>query len=50
LIAARVWKLGDEPLGPEFGEISRQPLLAAGQQVPRGERVGELLEVLGRRA
>ena len=42
------------PCGKERGK-SRQPLLAAGQQVPRGERVGELLdagmlEALGCRA
>ena len=34
----------------EEGREARQPLLAAGQQVPRGERVGELLKALGRRA
>ena len=37
------------PCGKERGK-TRQPLLAAGQQVPRRERVGELLEALGRRA
>ena len=37
------------PCGKERSK-TRQPLLAAGQQVPRGERVGELLEALGRRA
>jgi len=32
LIAARVWKLGDEPLGPELGEIvaERAKLIAIG--------------------
>ena len=33
MIAARVWKLGDEPLGPEFGEIvtERGKLIAIGR-------------------
>ena len=35
--------------GKEGGK-ARQPFLAAGQQVPRGERVGELLEALWYRA
>ena len=33
MIAARVWKLGDEPLGPELGEIvaERGKLIAIGR-------------------
>src|SRR6202030_4504294 len=34
------------PGGKEWHE-ARQPLLAAMQQIPRGERVGELLEAFG---
>ena len=31
----------------EEGREVRQPLLAAGQQIPRGERVGEFLQAIG---
>ena len=31
----------------EEGREVRQPLLAAGHQIPRGERVGELLQAIG---
>ena len=46
MLAARLLSLS---CGEERRE-ARQPLLAAGQQISRGERVGELLEAIGRRA
>jgi hypothetical protein len=43
VLAARMFSLS---CGEEGREM-RQPLLTAGHQIPRGERVGEFLQAIG---